>query len=303
MSELILVEKAEEGIRLDTLLKSRFPHFSRTYFQNLIQKELVLLNGERVKKRIQPQEGDEIEVEFLLSEESHLEAEDIPLQILYEDEELLFVNKKAGMVVHPGAGNPRGTFVNALLFYCKQLSISGMRPGVVHRLDKDTSGVLVAAKNERMQEKLVHLFAARQVKKEYAAICLGNPGERRITTLIGRNPLRRQEMAVLEEKGKEATTLVKTVGFDGKLSITQLFPETGRTHQLRVHMKHIGMPILGDPIYGNLPMNKKMQVPRLLLHARQLSFIHPTTHKLLEIIAPLPEDVKGYMQQIVDQLA
>lgn len=302
MSDLLVVEKGEAGTRLDLLLKNRFPTYSRTYFQQLIEKQLVLLNGECVKKRVQPKEGDEIEVEFALTQECQLEAEDIPLEILYEDEDLLVVNKAAGMVVHPGAGNPRGTFVNALLYHCQQLKNSGIRPGIVHRLDKDTSGVLLAAKKERVQELLVRLFAERKVKKEYVAITLGNPRERNITTFIGRNPERRQEMKVLEEKGKEAVTDVKTVGFDGKLAIVQLFPITGRTHQLRLHMKYVGTPIVGDPIYGNLPMNKKLQAPRLLLHAHKLAFVHPMTGQKMVIEAPLPEDLKKFIKTIHDNL-
>lgn len=294
-----IVEEDEGGVRLDKLLTMRFPQYSRTYFQYLIEKNLVLLNGEIVKKREIPKPGDEIEIEFALTSEISLEPENIPLDILYEDEDLLIINKPAGMVVHPGAGNPSHTFVNALLFHCKSLKAgTHLRPGIVHRLDKDTSGVLMAAKNERAQEKLVSYFATRKIEKEYLAICIGNPQERTVKTHIGRHPIRRKEMAVLEDKGKEAVTHIKTLSYDDRFSVVSLFPETGRTHQLRVHLQYVKTPILGDPIYGNTALNKKYGVSRTLLHAKSLRFHHPLTNTLIEVSAPIPEDIQEYINRI-----
>lgn len=295
----IIVEGAESGKRLDKLLADRFPDSSRTYFQSLIERELVLLNGSPVKKRVLVDEGDEIEIEFALTPEISLEAECIPLDILFEDEALLAINKPSGMVVHPGAGHFSHTFVNALLYHCKQLEKGdSLRPGIVHRLDKETTGVLLAAKREDVHHKLVEQFATRRVKKEYVAICLGNPGKRQIEGNIGRHPTKRKEMAVLKPGGKEARTVVETLFFDERISYVRLFPETGRTHQLRVHLKSIGHPILGDSLYGNLQMNKKYGAERQLLHAEKIAFTHPSTGKQMEIVAPQPADIQQFVQKL-----
>lgn len=290
------VDKNEEGLRLDKLLFSRYPNYSRTYFQELIAKELVLLNGKIVKKRTQVYEGDEIEIDFMLPHEISLQPEAIALDIVYEDESLIAINKPAGMVVHPGAGNFSGTFVNALLFHCQIEKNQGdLRPGIVHRLDKDTTGILLAAKTEFAQRRLVEQFSSRTVKKTYLAICCGNPGNQVIETLIGRDPIHRQQMSVLEKKGKIAITEVETQVFNGTLSLVKLHPLTGRTHQLRVHLKAVGTPILGDQVYGSPYWNKTYNQKRQLLHAQKLMFSHPVSHKMLEIEAKIPND----MQQIV----
>lgn len=288
---LIIITKLESHERIDKVLAARFENFSRTYFQMLIEKKLVLVNGELVKKRTKLEEGDEIEIEFAASEQISLTAENIPLDILYEDEHMIAVNKPAGMVTHPAVGNWSGTFVNALLYHCLQLPEQGLRPGIVHRLDKETSGVIIAAKTSIMQQTLVGFFAARSVKKKYVAICSGNPGDCVIETLIGRDPKKRKEMAVVEQGGKEAITHVKTRSCDGKVSVVDLYPKTGRTHQLRVHLKSVGCPIIGDKLYGNLALNKKYQAKRQLLHAESLTL--PFTPPL-EIIAPIPDDMRKY---------
>jgi 23S rRNA pseudouridine1911/1915/1917 synthase len=237
-SETLIVNDEETNLRLDKLLALRFPEQSRTYFQSLIDKGLVLLNGLPAKKRIKPQSGDEIEVEFTLSPELSLTPEAIPLDILYEDEWLLIINKPAGLVVHPAPGHWSGTFVNGLLYHCQQLgSIESQRPGIVHRLDKDTSGALIAAKSETVQQRLVTLFSSRQVHKEYLAICVGNPGTATIEAPIGRHPTERKQMTVLREGGRHAVTQCTTLSTDGKLSVVQVNLLTGRTHQIRVHMK------------------------------------------------------------------
>ncbi len=295
--DLLLVGEEEADLRLDKLLANRFPDYSRTYFQGLIEKNLVLVNGAILKKASRLVVGDEIEVEFALTSEIKLLPEEIPLDIVYEDPYLLAINKPAGMVVHPAVGNWTGTFVNALLFHCgKQAPGNDMRPGIVHRLDKETSGLLLAAKDEMTQRKLVEAFAERKVYKEYRAICLGNPGTRKIEGNIGRHPLRRKEMTVLVDQGKPALTQCETLAFDHQLSYVRLLPYTGRTHQLRVHMRHVGFPILGDPLYGNPQANKKWEVQRQLLHAYQVRFFHPQMQVEVELKAPLPQDMRRFTQ-------
>lgn len=295
-SEPLLVSEEEAGMRLDLFLRKRFSEYSRTYFHYLIEEGLVLVNGGVAKKATPLSDGDEIEVEFAATPEISLEPEPIPLDILYEDPYLLAINKPAGLVVHPAAGNWTGTFVNALLYHCKNLpQAETMRPGIVHRLDKETSGVLVAAKTEKSQQALVELFATRRVEKEYLAICQGHPGSKLIDAPIGRHPVKRKEMAIVEKRGKEARTRCETIAIGNPFSLVRLLPETGRTHQLRVHLKHIGCPILGDPVYGIPSLNKKYAIHRQLLHAARLQFIHPMTGEKLELKAPLPDDMKKWI--------
>jgi len=291
--ETIFVTETESSLRLDKLLTLRYPQHSRTYFQYLIEEGFVLLNGERAKKRMIPEEGDEIEVCFQLTPEISVEAESIPLDIIYEDEYILAINKPAGMVVHPAPGHWSGTFVNALLGYCKQLpSQDPLRPGIVHRLDKDTSGVLLAAKTIEAHQKLIEKFANRTMEKTYLAICVGKPKNGIISAPIGRHPVNRKEMAVIPD-GKEAVTDVHVVAIGNQLSLALLKPKTGRTHQIRVHLKHLGAPILGDEVYGT-----KVPAERQMLHAYRLSFIHPITNVPLTICAPIPCDMKHWLQQL-----
>lgn len=299
-NEYIFVSEQEAGQRLDVLLTKRFAGVqSRTYFQSLIEQQHVLVNGVAAKKRILPKAGDEIEIHFICSPELTLEAEPIPLEILYEDEYLLAVNKPAGMVVHPAVGNWTGTFVNALLYHCKKLDLTGtLRPGIVHRLDKDTSGVLLAAKTTVAQQRLVEAFASRMVKKQYWAICVGNPGEGECLEPLGRHPINRQMMAVRQEGGKSAHTIYRTLAKDAQFSLVELYPHTGRTHQLRVHMKHLGTPVLGDSVYGFSHTNSKYGCLRQLLHARCLSLVHPMTGKSLNLEAHLPLDVASWADKL-----
>lgn len=289
----ILVSEEEEGVRLDRILSNRFPDYSRTYFQGLIEEELVLVNGKPTKKRIKPKEFDEVEVEFACTKEIDLSPEPIPLDVLYEDDHLLVVNKPAGMVVHPAPGHPTKTFVNALLYHCQNLEMGGERPGIVHRLDKDTSGALVAAKNEMIHRKLVALFASRQVNKEYLCIVVGNPGNCRVDKSVGRHPKKRQQMAVDVPNGRNAVTDITTIRTEGQFSLVQASPTTGRTHQIRVHLKSLQAPILGDQVYGISSMNEKLGVQRQLLHAHQLCFTHPVTAKPVQVRAPLPTDFQA----------
>jgi 23S rRNA pseudouridine1911/1915/1917 synthase len=302
-TDFLIVTEEEAGERLDKILAKRFKEvYSRTYFQYLIDEQLVLLNGSPVRKRIKPQAGDEIEVQFASIPEIQLSPEPIPLSILFEDDDLLAINKPAGMVVHPAPGNWSGTFVNGLLYHCNQLlgQENSLRPGIVHRLDKETSGVLIAAKTLEMQQKLIALFASRQVYKEYWAICLGRPADGEISAPIGRHPLHRKQMAIVPT-GKPAISFLKILGWNDKLSFVQIVIATGRTHQIRVHLKYKGTPILGDALYGNSVLNRYYGVQRQLLHAAKVKIQHPFTGQELELTAPPPIDMLRFMRKILPE--
>lgn len=297
-SEILLITEENEGTRIDRLLSDHYPDYSRTYFQKLIEQGFVLVNGESVKKRTQPEEGDEIEVCFQYTPESPVEPENIPLEILYEDEYFLAANKPAGMVVHPAPGNRHHTFVNALLFYCSQIgTLDPLRPGIVHRLDKETSGVLLAAKTSVAHQKLVEKFSAREMEKTYLSVCVGKPRNGILSAPLGRHPVHRKEMTVLPD-GKEAITDIQVLAFNDKLSLVLAKPKTGRTHQIRVHLKHAGAPVLGDAVYGSTKTNNTLDVQRQLLHAYRLTFTHPITHVPITITAPIPKDLQYWMQQL-----
>ncbi len=298
--ELIIVTPEENEKRLDIILAQRYHGtWSRSYFQKLITQKQVLLNGTPVKKHVRPQEGDEVQVQFIFTPEVSLQAEEIPLEIIYEDEHLLVINKPAGMVVHPAPGHWTGTFVNALLYHCKQLDYpqDSLRPGIVHRLDKETSGLLVAAKTGQVHQRLVDLFSSRQVHKEYLALTVGNPGDCTIETQIGRHPIHRKKMAVLTDSGREAITICHPVAKSRDLSLVQIILKTGRTHQIRVHLLHKKCPVLGDSLYGSESANKRFSATRQMLHAHRLRFIHPMTNEPLELEAPLPEDIQTIMSR------
>jgi 23S rRNA pseudouridine1911/1915/1917 synthase len=291
-TENIIVSDEMVKERLDRLLCQQFPTYSRTYFQYLIEQGFVLVNGLPIKKKDKPKTGDEIEICFQLTPEISLEPENIPLEILYEDEHLLAINKPAGMVTHPAPGHYTQTFVHALLYHCKTLPRGDtLRPGIVHRLDKDTSGVLLAAKTSEAHQKLVEMFCQRKLEKTYLAICVGTPGNGTIEAPIKRHPTKRKEMAV-DPTGKAATTITNVLSFDGKLSLVEVMLITGRTHQIRVHLKHKGTPILGDSVYGSLSWNKNYDAPRQMLHAYRLSFCHPITGMKINLKAPIPADFK-----------
>ena len=295
--DTIYVTEEEEGLRIDKLLSLRYGQKSRTYFQFLIEKKAVLLNGEKVKKSTIPKKGDEIEILFILTDEISLQPQNIPLDIIYEDDDILAINKPAGMVVHPAPGNWTNTFVNALLYHCKNISNpeKTLRPGIVHRLDKDTSGILLAAKNEEAHRKLIEQFSSRKIEKFYLAICLGSPSNQTISAPIGRNQTKRKEMAVKED-GKEAVTDIECLAQKDNLSLLLAKPKTGRTHQIRVHLKHINAPIIGDSTYGSDKINKKLNSTRQLLHAYIIQFSHPKNNKLMKLTAPLPSDFQEFIK-------
>lgn len=288
----ISIEETETSLRLDQLLSQRFTEYSRTYFQELIENQRVLLNGQGCKKRMRPKAGDLVEVFFKARPPMTVTPQAISLDIVYEDSHLLIINKPAGMVVHPAPGNWTDTFANALLSHCQIPSEEGdLRPGIVHRLDKDTSGLLIGAKNPQVHLKLVELFASRRIHKEYLAICIGKVEEGIIEAPIGRHPVDRKKMAVSYEKGKQAITQVQLLAFNGKFSKARLYPKTGRTHQIRVHMQMQKTPILGDSVYGIDSVNKQYRTTRHFLHAEKLRFQHPMTGQLIEVVAELPKDM------------
>ena len=283
--------------RLDKLLAEQFIDHSRSYFQYLIEMGSVTRNGKRVKKREIPTVGDEIQIFFSVSPEIKLVPEDIPLEILYEDEAIICINKPVGMVVHPAPGHPTGTFVNALLHHCKSLPLQDLRPGIVHRLDKDTSGVLLAAKTLDAHKQLIESFSNRRIDKEYLTITVGKPSKASIDSPIGRHPVKRKEMAIVET-GRHALTHFEVIDSREGFSFVRVKPVTGRTHQIRVHLKTQNAPILGDPIYGPENLSRKMGANRTLLHAHRLSFSHPSTGERVEITAPPPEDFQKWSSYI-----
>lgn len=298
--EIFFITEEEAGERLDKVLAKRFSQAgSRTYFQFLIDEEKVLLNGTPIKKRHKAKVGDEIEVEFVLTAELELKPENIPLDIIYEDESLIVIDKPPGLVVHPAPGHWSGTFVNALLYHCRDAFASvqsnpqtAMRPGIVHRLDKDTSGLLMAAKTPLAQQRLIEMFVNRQIHKEYLAICVGNPGVGAIDAPIGRHPIHRKMMTVTEERGRKALTHYRVLSHNDKLSLVNVVIASGRTHQIRVHMKHRGHPVLGDDTYGLPHLNEEYGATRQLLHAYLLRFTHPITGKTIELKTEIPRDMQ-----------
>lgn len=293
----ITISEEEAGERLDKILVARFgEEHSRTYFQHLFEEGLITVNGNKIKKQYRSEPGDQVAIIWTAREGINLTPEAIPLDIIFEDEYILVINKPAGMVVHPAPGHHSGTFVHALLHHCElpDKEINDLRPGIVHRLDKETSGLLIAAKNLHTHQKLITLFSERKVEKEYLAVCVGSPGTRSIDASIGRHPFHRKEMAV-RTGGKSAVTHFTTLTTDGKISVVRAQPLTGRTHQIRVHLQHLRTPILGDRIYGSESANKKYGVSRQMLHAYRLRFFHPETGKALEFTALIPDDMQQFI--------
>ncbi len=298
MTDTLLISEKDSGVRIDRLLTQRFPEHSRSYFQYLIDQNHVLLNGHPIKKQCRPVIGDKIEISFQLTPELDVQPEEISLDILYEDEYLIVINKPAGMVVHPAPGAPTGTFANALLYHCKQLNVEDfepLRPGIVHRLDKDTTGVLVGAKTHAAHKKLIEQFSARTVEKRYLAICCGVPKEGEFSAPIKRHPVNRKQMTVSSD-GKEAISRFKILHRREGISLVEVELITGRTHQIRVHLKHLNCPILGDATYGSTSLNQKYKATRQMLHAHKIKFFHPISNTPLEIVAPIPNEMKNFIE-------
>ena len=302
MSEMkiFVVEEEDKGTRLDQYLVKQLD-LTRTRVQNLIKENNIKVNNEKTKVAYKIEPNDSVRVYIPEVVEKDIEAEDIKLDIVYQDGDIAIINKYSGMVVHPAHGHYSGTLVNAILFQIKDLSgINGeMRPGIVHRLDKDTSGLIIVAKNDKAHTKLTEMFKNKEIKKTYLAIVKGKVSKEtgRIETNIGRDEKDRKKMSVSrdEKKGKLAITTYKVIDSNERYSLLYVNIETGRTHQIRVHMKHIGYPILGDIVYGR-PDNKIM---RQMLHAYKLEFKHPITSEEMVLEAQLPKDfveALGYAQ-------
>ena len=300
--EWIATEVGNTKPRLDHYLQQRLPDMSRTRIQGLIKDGHIRVNGSAVKPNTPLKAGDVIHMEIPEPEPTEVVAQDIPLRVLYEDEHLIVINKAPGMVVHPAAGNPDGTLVNALLFHCKNLSGIGgeLRPGIVHRLDKETSGCLVAAKHDLAHTRLTQAFTDRDITKIYLAVVNGLPltSSGRIENRLGRHPVDRQRMAIVQNDaiGKEAVTEWEKVAEHGGCALIQCRLLTGRTHQIRVHMKEaLHTPILGDTIYAQT-QRQILAMPRLMLHAWKLAFTHPISKEDLSFQAEVPEEFTPWMK-------
>ena len=306
------VSPEEAGNRLDAFLARHMPESSRTFLQKLVREGGVLIDGEKAPApRTLLKRGMRLDVTYPeFSAPAPPAAEPFAFPILYEDEAMLVINKPAGVVVHPAAGNPSGTVLNALLSRTPGLAAdlaSNSRPGIVHRLDKDTSGCLVTAKTPEVQFRLGRLFADRKVSKTYLALVRGVPARRsgEIVTLIGRHPVNRQKMAVVERNGREAVTFYETVasGNAGTVpfSLLKVRIATGRTHQIRVHMNHLGHPVLGDQVYGGAG-SCGAGAERQMLHAWRLELPHPVTGAPCVFKAPLPEDFRKFLDFLPPEL-
>lgn len=292
------VDDHHNGVRVDKFIALELgDSYSRTYVKYLMDNGFVKVNGKDVKPRYAVAIGDEITAEVPPQEPSEIIPENIPIDVLYEDESIIVVNKSAGMVVHPGAGNKTGTLVSALLYRCGELPglDDNFRPGIVHRLDKDTSGVIVVAKNDRALRSLSKQFQNRTVKKCYVALVRGRieMDNGIIDVPIARNATDRKKMAIEHETGKEARTIYHVVRRFKDFTFLRVDLETGRTHQIRVHMKHFGHPVLGDLTYGG----PARDISRQALHAETLKFTHPDTGKTVEFTAPIPEDIKNCVEK------
>jgi 23S rRNA pseudouridine1911/1915/1917 synthase len=297
----VTVPQAEAGVRLDAWLSERLTDLSRSRIQALIRSGDIRVDGALVRPGARVAAGARVSVHVPPPEPSGVVAQDIPLDVLYEDADVLVVNKPPGLVVHPAAGHARGTLVNALLYRCADLAGVGgeERPGIVHRLDKDTSGALVVAKHDKAMRGLVAGFKAGTVRKEYTALVEGlpRPPMRRIETLIGRHPHDRKKMSAQPRTGRPAASTYRVVEELGPVSLVQVVIETGRTHQIRVHMAHIGHPVVGDRQYGRRMRAAvgEIPVPRQMLHAARLAFDHPCAPGRVEVGAPIPEDMAAVL--------
>ncbi|MBQ4614552.1 MAG: RluA family pseudouridine synthase [Akkermansia sp.] len=294
---------AEDGIgtRLDQYLAGQLPDLSRARIQALIKTGDILVNGKTTKAKTPIEFGMTIEVNIPEPEPAEAQPQDIPISVLYEDKDVIVIDKESGMVVHPAAGNPDGTLVNAVLFHCGDLSgIGGVeRPGIVHRLDKDTSGCIVVAKNDTAHLSLTTQFANRDTSKIYLAAVQGCPREPEGTvfTNIGRHPVNRLKMAVVNPgSGKPAITDYKVLRYDAATdsSLVMCTLHTGRTHQIRVHMLHLGHPLIGDPIYAH-PQRQKARPGRLMLHAWRLAFNHPAKNQRIAIESAIPPEYTPWL--------
>lgn len=300
MNEMIELYVEENGIRLDKYLGEALPDYTRSFLQKQIDEGHILINGKNEPSRYKVKKGDLITVAIPEPKQVDIVAENIPIEIIYEDEDIIIINKEQDMVVHPAPGHYTGTLVNALLYHCKE-GLSGIngevRPGIVHRIDKDTSGILMIAKNDKAHLALSSLLKDHDITRKYHAIVYGKFKEKESTIEkpIGRSPKDRKKMAIVAD-GRYAKTHYKVLEEFDRFSYIELTLFTGRTHQIRVHLASIGHPILGDPIYG--PAKTMWGLDKQILHAKILGFNHPTTAEYVEFNSDLP----SYFQTILDKL-
>ncbi len=302
------IKKAFDDKRIDRYLASRLPDYSRTFIQKIIKEGAVLVNGRTVKSSYDIQKGDFISVQVPVLEESRIVPEDIPLNIVYEDNYLMLINKPYDMVVHPAGGHPSGTLVNALAFHCQNLSqVNGpLKAGIVHRLDRDTSGIMLVIKSDAVHAHIAMQFEKRYVKKEYIAVVEGEVrfDSDEIHLPIGRHKSDRQKMAVRRDNGKDATSVYEVLERFRGYTLVKVMPKTGRTHQIRVHMRSIGHPVVADFMYSNqescylsdlLQKERELEevpiIERQALHAHRIEFFHPIQNKKMEFQVDIPEDI------------
>lgn len=296
--ETKVVIKEDEGTRLDKYLSSQYPDISRVYIQKLIEDGNVLVNNKKEKASYKIKENDEIYVEDIEITELNIQPENIPLDVIYEDNDIIVINKKQGMIVHPAPGIYTGTLVNALLYHCKDLSsINGIkRPGIVHRIDKDTSGLIVVAKNDAAHESLSNQLKDKTMNREYIAIVHNviNENKGKINAPIGRDLKNRIKMAVVKD-GKNAITHFEVLERYKNYTLVHCKLETGRTHQIRVHMAYIGYPLAADPVYGP---KQTLEGNGQYLHATKLTLVHPRDGKVMIFESPMPK----YFKDMIDKL-
>lgn len=296
----LVVDEINKGKRLDSYISDNMDKISRSFAQKLIENQKVTINGKTVKASYKVCIGDNVEVDVPEAQDTKLKAQDIPVEVVYEDKDIIVVNKPKGMVVHPANGNPDGTLVNAILAMCKD-SLSGIggeiRPGIVHRLDKDTSGLLIIAKNDEAHVKMSKQIQDRLVTKKYIALVKGvvKDDEATIDMPIARSKVDRKKMAV-DKDGKQAVTHFKVIKRYRGYTLLEIKIDTGRTHQIRVHMAKIGYPVVGDMVYSN--GKNEFGIEGQMLHAKSLEFSHPITGKKMHLEAPLPE----YFTKVLEEL-
>jgi len=295
-----IVEREQEGVRIDQYLSQRISDISRSRIQKLIEQGNITVGDKQIKPNYKVKQGDIVRVELPEPVVLDVKPENIDIEILYEDEDIAVVNKPQGMVVHPAAGNYSGTLVNALMARCSSLStINGViRPGIVHRIDKDTSGVLVIAKNDAAHHSLAEQIKVHSVKRVYYAIVEGviKQDSGTIDAPLGRHPVERKKMAVVDRNGRRAVTHYRVLERFKQNTLIEARLETGRTHQIRVHMAYIGHPLVGDPVYGY--KKQRFNLKGQALHAKTLGIIHPSTGEYMEFTSPLPE----YFQSLIEKL-
>ena len=301
MKNKFIVSVENSGMRLDKYLAKTLPDFSRTHIAKIIDEENVLVNSKIAKSSLKVKEGDEVDITFPEVQELKIEKEDIPLDVVYEDEDILIINKPQGMVVHPSNGHNEHTLVNAVLAYSDDLSgINGVaRPGIVHRIDKDTSGLICIAKNDKAHMSLADQLKDHTMNRTYIALVRGvikeDTGE--INLPIGRDPRNRQKMAVTRENSKEAVTYFKVLKRFSEHTLVECKLKTGRTHQIRVHLSYIGNPVEGDPLYAGKKYDELYKNGQLLV-ATELSLVHPSTGKVMDFKIDLPD----YFKEIINHL-